>query len=352
MLPKWSRDATKFAGQLLREMTALSHPSFNRRPTNASLGRDTVESPLSVSSRAKSRVPNAGSNRGPFASDSIVEERAASAYALHSITWPTASHTTPARVRDIRRGGNLPETQRSAPQSLSGATAAGRERLFDAHDSRQTIVQGATGAAGRAEGGLSAKAPASVLSIKVGQREAPEPRSRYDGAGRGSMPSATLEGPSQLRSNDPAASKGSQPKPSFAATARGGGVNFSTAPGPRISLRQFVRPETVAPVATENAAATAYAAQRRSLGRSDTDAFSGGISSVVASGVAGQQQPQQGNIAQSDARSTGGDVYLDGTLVGRWMERQLGRSAARQPVGSSAFDATRSRLPTGTMIGV
>jgi len=224
--------------------------------------------------------------------------------------------------------------------------------MFDAHDSKRPIVQGATGAAGQADGGLGAKAPSSVLSIKVGQREAPEQSLRYNGAGGGSMLSATFEGPLRLRPNEPAASQRSQPKPSFAAAARGAGANFSTAPGPRAALRQFVRPETVAPVATENAAAMTHAAQRHSLGKSDTDAFGGGIVSGVASGVAAQQQPQQGNITQSDAPSTGGDVYLDGTLVGRWMERQLGRSAARQPVGSSAFDATRSRLPTGTMIGV
>ena len=311
-----------------------------------------VESPLSVSSRATSRVPNAESNQGSFASDSMVRERAASAHALPSITWPTASHATPERAREIGRSGNLPGTQRSPSQSLSGATATGRERLFDAHDSKRPIVQSATGAAGRAEGGLSAKAPAPVLSIKVGQREVFEQRSRYDRAGGGSTPSATLEGPSQLRSNEPAASKRSQPELSFAAAARGGGVYFSAAPGAGTSLRQFARPETVAPLATENAAAMTHAAQRRRLWNTDTDVFSGGIGSGAASGVAAQQQPQQGNIAQSDARSTGGDVYLDGTLVGRWMERQLGRSAARQPVGSSAFDATRSRLPTGTMIGV
>jgi hypothetical protein len=48
---------------------------------------------------------------------------------------------------------------------------------------------------------------------------------------------------------------------------------------------------------------------------------------------------------------TEGDVYLDGTLVGRWMARTLAREAGRPPSGGTAFDATRSRLPPGTMIG-
>lgn len=49
---------------------------------------------------------------------------------------------------------------------------------------------------------------------------------------------------------------------------------------------------------------------------------------------------------------TEGDVYLDGTLVGRWMARALTQAAARQPNSGAAFDPTRSRLPVGTMIGV
>jgi hypothetical protein len=48
---------------------------------------------------------------------------------------------------------------------------------------------------------------------------------------------------------------------------------------------------------------------------------------------------------------TEGDVYLDGTLVGRWMARTLARAAARPASGGAAFDPTRSRLPVGAMIG-
>lgn len=48
---------------------------------------------------------------------------------------------------------------------------------------------------------------------------------------------------------------------------------------------------------------------------------------------------------------TEGDVYLDGTLVGRWMARTLARAAGRPASGGAAFDPTRSRLPVGAMIG-
>jgi hypothetical protein len=87
-------------------------------------------------------------------------------------------------------------------------------------------------------------------------------------------------------------------------------------------------------------------------GQAGPDVFGGRYETGLETNATAQQQPQQENNTQSDKRPAEGDVYLDGTLVGRWMEKQLARSAARPPVGSSAFDATRSRLPTGTMIGV
>ena len=46
-----------------------------------------------------------------------------------------------------------------------------------------------------------------------------------------------------------------------------------------------------------------------------------------------------------------GDVYLDGTLLGRWISRSLSREAARPPAGGAAFDPRRSPLPPGRMIG-
>ena len=48
---------------------------------------------------------------------------------------------------------------------------------------------------------------------------------------------------------------------------------------------------------------------------------------------------------------TQGDVFLDGTLVGRWMARKLAREVGRPPSGSPAFDPTRSPFPPGRMIG-
>jgi hypothetical protein len=64
-------------------------------------------------------------------------------------------------------------------------------------------------------------------------------------------------------------------------------------------------------------------------------------------------QSSADTTAASLARAgpTEGDVYLDGTLVGRWMVRNLAQAAGRPASGGSAFDPTRGRLPLGTMIG-
>ncbi len=74
------------------------------------------------------------------------------------------------------------------------------------------------------------------------------------------------------------------------------------------------------------------------------------------SGAAQASASAQGeDLSTSSPPSRGpteGDVYLDGTLVGRWMARALTQAAARQPSSGVAFDPTRSRLPVGTMIGV
>lgn len=48
---------------------------------------------------------------------------------------------------------------------------------------------------------------------------------------------------------------------------------------------------------------------------------------------------------------TGGDVYLDGVLVGRWMSRMLAKEASRPATGGAAFDPTRTPYASGRMIG-
>ncbi len=47
-----------------------------------------------------------------------------------------------------------------------------------------------------------------------------------------------------------------------------------------------------------------------------------------------------------------GDVYLDGTLVGRWISRFLSREASRSPAGPTGFDKRRSPLMPGASVGM
>ena len=67
----------------------------------------------------------------------------------------------------------------------------------------------------------------------------------------------------------------------------------------------------------------------------------------------GTDTEQPGGAATSVASTPiGGDVYLDGALMGRWVARTLTAAASRQPSSGSTFDPTRTRLPAGTMIGI
>jgi hypothetical protein len=76
--------------------------------------------------------------------------------------------------------------------------------------------------------------------------------------------------------------------------------------------------------------------------------------SAPISGPTMQTQPVTGDSSAPTPTvgPTEGDVYLDGTLMGRWVSRALAHAASRQPSGGTAFDSTRSRLPAGAMIGV
>jgi hypothetical protein len=58
--------------------------------------------------------------------------------------------------------------------------------------------------------------------------------------------------------------------------------------------------------------------------------------------------PQERGHAQGAA---GGDVFLDGALVGRWVSRFLRREVERADAGPTGFDAKRGRLLPGVTVG-
>jgi len=61
--------------------------------------------------------------------------------------------------------------------------------------------------------------------------------------------------------------------------------------------------------------------------------------------------PDPGPAPQGAQGPIGGDVFLDGVLVGKWMSRFLGREAMRAPSGPTGFDPRRGRLMPGATVG-
>lgn len=54
---------------------------------------------------------------------------------------------------------------------------------------------------------------------------------------------------------------------------------------------------------------------------------------------------------ESGGTSPGGDVFLDGTLLGRWMAEHLAQEAGRPPAGLTGFDPRMTRIWPGPPIG-
>ena len=75
-----------------------------------------------------------------------------------------------------------------------------------------------------------------------------------------------------------------------------------------------------------------------------------GAQSDRRAGVASGAPPSAGDSGQANTQIQG-DVYLDGTLLGRWIARTLAREAGRPPSGGAAFDPRRNPLPAGRTIG-
>jgi len=65
----------------------------------------------------------------------------------------------------------------------------------------------------------------------------------------------------------------------------------------------------------------------------------------------GAREKSDDQAAPRDAGPNGGDVFLDGMLVGRWMSRFLNREVGRASAGPTGFDARRGMLLPGVTVG-
>ena len=120
---------------------------------------------------------------------------------------------------------------------------------------------------------------------------------------------------------------------------------------PRAGGRRRAAAQPFAPPAAtfQTAASKAPAGANDSSGDSTAALpYAAAITGSESSAVGGLPNAR---FEQNGAGQIQGDVYLDGTLLGRWMSRALSREAGRPPTGGAWFDPRRSPLPPGRMIG-
>ena len=268
----------------------------------------------------------------------------------------------------------------AVPAALSGS---GSVRQVVSDRSAEAVLGGAAAPRrmfGRMTGELGdvAKRAGSGRRIEVDETE-PRPLSRrvkpsvrleagsYSPRGPtelGKGVSADGRGGVQVRRDMAAADKNSIRKSGFASES-GGVTGISTSDdiinGPKTRDRLdraasygMSANARVAPRFSANVLDTstgAFMANRASGAGAEADA--GGFRAVSANGVDSTTGSQSSPAGQSGAVGglMGGDVFLDGALVGRWISRLLTRDAERASVGRTGFDVRRGRLLPGPTVG-
>jgi hypothetical protein len=76
-----------------------------------------------------------------------------------------------------------------------------------------------------------------------------------------------------------------------------------------------------------------------------------GAQEIGPAGAGGQMRPAAPPAQKREQAPHGGDVFLDGAKVGRWMSRFLNREAERASAGPTSFDPRRGRLLPGVTVG-
>jgi hypothetical protein len=165
---------------------------------------------------------------------------------------------------------------------------------------------GAASSARQAEGAQGERALASVVATVT----------RQSGRGTPDMTAGASAAPAPGRAGLPAS-------PQIGMARRGAGG--STAPVPRTAM------------ATKDEPGPEHSA---------VAALGGGATDQTPAGGRDEAAPQGGS-----ASPVGGDVYLDGALMGRWLARTLADQAGRPASGGTGFDPLRGVFPTGAMIG-
>ncbi len=266
---------------------------------------------------------------------------------------------------DRRGASTVPAVGRQRPPAASGAAtpsaggAMNRLKLTW-HDGMPAKADGQTPNAMPARPGAGAAAPGAKARERGGAAAETGRGDTASGWHNGSTamgaaaaaPIAGGVGDGAMRALRAAMAQAGMAQAAIAQTARG-----QAAPGLR-AAKADARPsparqalaKAVAPARLTGSSATSGPA----ASGSPPPELSGRYGVSRASQAAGPQRDRADTPDGGAGDRQGpaqGDVYLDGTLVGRWMARALTAQAGRPANGSAGFDPRRNVFPTGAMIG-
>jgi hypothetical protein len=248
---------------------------------------------------------------------------------------------SPENAAQSRSLNNLPSTGRTAPLTLPG------QLIFKMAGARSSVrppppdMVGVAANRPMIDGGPLGRTLTQAVGIPAARP--PLPSDRQGPVGSRMQPQhlpsdrVPAPAPQAKRACDKGATGASRAISPLVASSAGSGQMWSRTP------RQFA-PFTI----NAGGEPASHGGQSPSAGETTVAAggrIFGGQMGATHHVSASEPSGQQGTAAIQ------GDVYLDGTLMGKWVARTLAREAGRPPAGGPGFDARRSALPVGRMIG-
>jgi hypothetical protein len=166
-------------------------------------------------------------------------------------------------------------------------------------------------------------------------------------------PSASLQGAPTHSSGPPVGPLGAASRTVAGPVSVASAVRFS-APGdgggaPPPAVRPAPAPERHDDGAAERVPPFHFGSA--SPTRGGPPGVSGGAPDAGDGGGKRSAAPSGPPAAAQSQGPTGGDVFLDGMLVGRWIARFLADGAGRAPAGPTGFDGRRGRVLPGPTVG-
>jgi hypothetical protein len=245
-----------------------------------------------VTSAATGKAPQQGRPAGAAGPSRLIVTMMDGTHATNADRRPPVTPGGSPRAAGASAGAGL--AMRGAAAGLRAATGVAGGRIGAASSARQ------------AEGAQGERALASVVATVT----------RQSGRGTPDMTAGASAAPAPGRAGLPAS-------PQIGMARRGAGGSTALVPRTAMATKDETGPE-----------------------HSAVAALGGGATDQTPAGGRDETAPQGGS-----ASPVGGDVYLDGALMGRWLARTLADQAGRPASGGTGFDPLRGVFPTGAMIG-